>query len=195
MEWKVAVRDGCKIQFHVLQIIILISGAFLSVILGILFFTTDHLITVPRKYLWPVAAMCIVAIVNGYLGFVCLNSERKTKIFLFILTMCIVLNLQVYLAIKSNRIVENSGPWSSGRWASLTLSQKAYIQKTFGCCGLETTTDRVAGKCNFDTPCLPFFEIMLRTIRHWVQKVLIYLFFIETVSLATFGFLKYIKFN
>ncbi len=95
--------------------------------------------------------------------------------------------------MKSNGIVEHGVAWSNSRWNDFSLPQKAYIQNQFGCCGLETLNDRVSGKCKFSTPCAPFFEKMLKTIRFTIQRLLIYMFFIETVSLATFGFLKFIK--
>lgn len=190
---KDKVSKCTKILFHILQIIILLFGVFSMVLSIFLFAKTDSLIPLPVKYLAPAMAICILSIVNGYLGFVCLNSERKTKTFLFILTLCCLLNLQIFLAIKSNNIVENSSKWTNGRWNSFSLQQRSYIQKQFGCCGLETVNDRAAGKCNFDIPCGPFFEKMLKTIRSVIQKILIYMFFVETVSLSTYGFLKFIK--
>lgn len=186
-------RSCVKVLFHLLQVVVLLSGAFSIVLSIVLFIKKDSLVPVPIQYLAPITAMCILSLVNGYLGFVCLNSERKTKTFLFILTMCALLNVQIFLAIKSNKIIEHSERWMNERWSALSLQQRIFIQNQFGCCGLETINDRVGGKCKFSSPCSPFFEKMLKAIASVIQKLLIYMFFIETVSLSTFGFLKFIK--
>lgn len=187
------VRNCIKVLFYLLQVAVLLSGAFCIVLSLVLFTKKDSLIPIPSKYLAPITAMCILSLVNGYLGFVCLNSERKTKTFLFILTICALFNIQILLAMKSNKITENNEDWMNERWNYFSIQQKAFIQNKFGCCGLETTTDRASGKCVFDVPCANFFEKMLRTLRSLIQKVLVFMFFLETVSLSTFGFLKFIK--
>ena len=187
------VRNCIKVAFYLLQVAVLLSGAF-SIVLCIAIFTKkDSLVPIPNKYLAPISAMCILSLVNGFLGFVCLNSERKTKTFLFILTICALFNIQILLAMKSNKITENSETWMNDRWNHFSLRQRSFIQNNFGCCGLETIEDRVGGACSFDIPCSLFFDKMLKTLKSLIQKILVFMFFLETVSLSIFGFLKFIK--
>lgn len=187
------IRGGVKVTFHILQILIFLSGAMTFILSYLLFTRQDSLIPVPSKLLFPITALSILSITNGFLGFNCLNSDRKTKVFLFILTLAALMNIQIILAVRSGRIMDHRVEWINDRWSSLTKSQKDYIQHKFKCCGLETTNDRAGFACRYDTPCAPMLKSILRTIRNSTQAALIYMFFIESLSLCTLGFLKFIK--
>ncbi|KAM0679594.1 hypothetical protein GINT2_002224 [Glugoides intestinalis] len=187
------VRGGVKVVFHILQIAIFLSGAMTFILAYLLFTRQDSLIPVPTKMLAPITAISILSVTNGFLGFNCLNSERKTKVFLFILTLAILMNIQIVLAVRSGRIMDHRVEWINDRWSSLSSTQKDFIQRKFRCCGLETINDRAGHGCRYDVPCAPMLKAILRTLRNSTQASLICMFFIESLSLCTLGFLKFIK--
>lgn len=186
-------RSSIKVTFYLLQALIIISGALSLIAVYLLFIRPSALIPVPSKYLFLITITSILSIVNGLLGFNSLNSERKTKVFLFILTLSALMNVQIALAIASNKILDKRGLWMNERWNKLSEVQKTYLQEKFHCCGLETVTDRATPGCRFNTPCFVVFENVLRILRNTSQSILVYMFFIETLSLCTLSFLKFIK--
>lgn len=187
------VRTAIKISFHLLLIATILSGLLSIFTVYLLFLRPDSLIPIPLKYLFPITAISILSIINGFLGFNSINSDRKTKVFLFILTIVALMNIQIILAISSNRILDHKTSWMNERWSVLSSAQKNFIQKKFKCCGLETTSDRSTADCNFNTPCSVVLEGLLKTIRNTSQAILIYMFFIESLSLCSLSFLKFIK--
>ncbi|ELA41094.1 uncharacterized protein VICG_01887 [Vittaforma corneae ATCC 50505] len=187
------VRTSVKVIFHLLQITVILSGVLTLLTVYLLFVRPDSLIPIPPKYLFPITSIGILSIINGFIGFNCLNSERKTKVFLFVLTLSALMNIQIILAISSNRILDKRVLWMNERWNALSAVQKEYVQRKFQCCGLETTSDRSTPRCKFNVPCSSVLESVLRTLRNTSQLVLVYMFFIETLSLCTLSFLKFIK--
>lgn len=187
------VRKALKICFHLLQVVVIFSGISALVLVLVLYLRSNSLVAVSSSTLIPVTTVCILSIVNGYLGFNSVNSEKRTKIFLFVLTIAAIMNLQIILAVKSNKIVENREAWINSRWESFTDIQKVYVQQKFRCCGLETVNDRSTGGCRFQTPCSVVFESISKTVRRFVQRSLIYMFFVESLSLTILAFLKFIN--
>lgn len=187
------VRTSVRVVFHLLQIVVILSGILSLLTVYLLFARPDSLVSIPPRYLVPVTAISVLSIINGFIGFNCLNSERKTKVFLFVLTLSALMNIQIILAISANRMLDKRVPWMNERWNALTAEQRVYVQRNFQCCGLETTGDRSTPGCKFNIPCSAVLENILRTLRNTSQLVLVYMFFIETLSLCTLSFLKFIK--
>lgn len=188
------IRTPIKIFFHLLQVGIILSGSLSLFFVYLLFTREGSLIPVSPNLLFKITSISILSVVSGYLGLNCLNSERKTKIFLFIISICALMNLQILMAIESNRILDTKVEWMNERWSALSSAQKIYVQEKFKCCGLETVEDRAAGKCSYNVPCASIFSNILRTIRNVSQQALVSMFFIETLALSMLGFLKFIKY-
>lgn len=187
------VRKVLKVGFHLLQVLVVFSGVSTLVLVLVLYLRSNSLVPVSLSSLVPVIVICILSVANGYLGFNSVNSEKKTKIFLFILTIAAIMNFQIILAVRSNRIVENREAWINSRWESFTDVQREYVQRKFRCCGLETVADRTTKSCVFRKPCSEVFESISKTVRRFVQRSLIYMFFVESMSLTILAFLKFIN--
>lgn len=186
-------RTTIKVLFHLTQIVVITSGVVSFLSLYLLLLKSDSLIPLPSKYVFPITAISILAVGNGLLGLSCLNSDRRTKVFLFVLTLSALMNIQILLAISSNRMLDRRVQWMNERWSRLTTPQKQFIQQKFKCCGLETTSDRTTAQCDFSVPCGAVIKGILRTLRNVSQSALVYMFFIESVSLCSLVFLKFIK--
>lgn len=187
------VRFGVKVFFHLLQIAIVLSGSFTFLVVYLLFTRANSLIPISLGLLAPISAISVLSITSGFLGLNSLNSERKTKVFLFILTLAALMNMQIILVLKSDRLMDKRVEWMNARWNGMSDSQRNFVQRMFKCCGLETTGDRAGQSCRHDRPCGTILKAMLKTIRNISQGVLIYMFFIESLSLCALSFLKFIK--
>lgn len=185
-------RSGLKLIFHLLQIIIILSGVMAFIAIYLTLVRPDTLITLSSTYLLPIIFISGLAVANGLLGFNCLNSQKRMKIFLFITTGTVLMNIQLILAFASNRIVEGRVWWMNDRWNRLTIPQREFLQRKFGCCGLETIEDRVAGVCEFTTPCGAIIKGILYGVRNTAQRILLYMFIVETASMFSLSFLKLI---
>lgn len=190
MKTSETVRKVLRISFYLLQIIV-VSASAISLLLSLtIFLRSNSLIALPIRYMIPIIAVCILSMANGYLGITSINTERKTRIFIFILTLVIVMNFQVIFAMAANKVVDQKERWMNDRWESFSIAQKKYVEKSFQCCGLETIRDRSNINCRFDRTCSFVFTLMARTLQKLLQKSLLCLFFIESLSLTILSFVK-----
>lgn len=103
------------------------------------------------------------------------------------------MNIQVVLTLKSNEMVEQSRPWINFNWSKFSDTQRGFIQEQLQCCGLETTSDRVSGKCKYENTCMEKFVQIGKNLRNITQKFILVLFFIETLGLLILALLKFGK--
>lgn len=193
MIWKSEIKSGLRVIFLLLQTLIILSGLVSGILILAIYFRSSSFFGIAFKSLFPVLMACAFSAANGCLGYTCLSSHKKMRLFLFILSLASLLNLQIILAIKSNGIVENSRPWISARWGGLSDSQREFIQDKFQCCGLETVSDRSGSGCTHAAECLGKFRKISISLRGLSQGFLLFMFFTETLSLCILSFLKFGK--
>jgi len=186
-------RKITKVLFCLLQIAILLSGIFLLSITIILYLKSNSLIDISPSLLFTILFTCLLLVLNSYLGLICLSSDNKSLLYLFVFTITTIMNIQMLFAIRSDNIVLKKDHWINKKWNSYTDTQKKFVEIGFKCCGLETTSDRSTKGCKFPTPCSEVFESISRTLLYYIHISLFYTFLIESLSLTSLSFLKFIK--
>lgn len=182
-----------RISFYLLQIAIIITGIMSLFFTFLLYLRFRSSMAIPSYLLMNVFVFALLAILNSYLGFSCLNSEKKSKIFLFILTLTIMMNFQMIFLIKSSNFIQNRETWMNLRWNHFSNAQKNVLQLGFKCCGFETINDRSTKQCRFTTPCSVIFNSISKTVIGYVQTALYSMFLIESLSLSFLSYIKFIK--
>lgn len=186
-------RKITKVAFCLLQMAILFSGIFLLFMTILLYLKSNSLIDISPSLLFTILFTCLLLVLNSYLGLICLSSDNKSLLYLFVFTMTTIMNIQMIFAIRSDNIVLKKDQWINKKWNSYTDTQKKFVEAEFKCCGLETTNDRSTKGCKFLTPCSAVFESISRTLLYYIHISLFYTFLIESLSLTSLSFLKFIK--
>ena len=190
---KKGVKDVLKICFVLLQILLAIAGSASLIAKSIFYvklssFTTISVSATLLMFLCPLLALWC-----GLYGYTCLSSRKKIHIFFYVISLTALMNFQVILAMKSGRFVENSRGWLHTQWHGLSDRQKNVVQEKMQCCGFETATDEPGSKCKSEISCSEQISPILILLRNRLQKLLLGLFFVETLCLCLISFLKFGK--
>lgn len=191
MIYKKEIKLALRTTFILLETLILLAGLGIMMMIIFLYMRMSEFIDISLKAIIPAMSACIFSLANSILGYSCILSRRKIRIFLFYLSLAALLNIQIILVLSSNRLAENSSGWLSSSWSRLTDPQRSFIQRRFRCCGLETITDRTGTSCDYNTACMDQFVPILKALRDRCQQLLIILFFIETLSFCVLSLLKF----
>lgn len=187
------IKTILKSIFLLLQISILFSGITSFIICTALYFKIGYIFNYRTKSMIPLLFLSTLSIVNGIFGMMCISSKKKIKVFFFVLSLISLMDIQIVIAFKSNKLVENNKSWMNDRWNMISNEQKNFLETKFKCCGFETRTDRNSSGCKFKNSCYSELNEITIKLRDFIQRFLIALFLIESVSLCVFSFLKFGK--
>ncbi|KAI5169698.1 hypothetical protein PAEPH01_0927 [Pancytospora epiphaga] len=193
MIFRKQIRIGLKVLFILLQTFLLLSGLAVLIFVFTMYFRLQELVNIEMKVLVPITACSCLSILNGGLSYIGLPSKKKIHFFFFTLSLAALLNIEIILAMMSSRLVDKGGPWINENWSNFSQFQRTFVEKQFECCGLETVTDRPGNNCKFTSNCMAKFVPIMKALRSLVQKSLMVLFFLETLSLCILSFLKFGK--
>lgn len=171
----------------------MLAGVCSVVLLLPIYIRLKSLVAVPIGHICPVISEGLIALISGILGCVCLLNRNNMVTFAFILTLVALMNLQVILSLKSGMLPEKSRPWFNSEWSQFTNEQRNYVQGRLGCCGLETTTDRPGTICRSNINCMDKLITITKNMRNLSQKLLVTMFFVETIALSIFALLRFGK--
>lgn len=191
MIYRKEIKLGLKVSFIILQTFVLLAGVGTMTLVLTLYLRMSTFVNIPFRELVPVLAACVFSLLNGTLGYLCVSSRKKIRIFLFYMSLAALLNIQIVLALKSNRLVEDNKSWLNSSWSMFSDPQRSFVQGRFQCCGFETLTDRSGGGCPYKRNCLDQFVQISKALRARSQKFLLVLFFIETLGFCILSFLKF----
>ena len=184
MMWKREIRIGLKATFILLQIATALAGVCTAIVLLPLYFRISRFIAFRFRSLCPTLLACALSVTTGSVGYASLARKKKMYFFLFVLSLASLMNLEIVIALQSNRLADNNTKWLSSGWEGLSAAQREYIQEHMKCCAsLE--------KCKYGKDCLAKFQDMTMAMRGASEKFLIALFFMETLSLSVLSFLKF----
>lgn len=187
MIWKKEIKTGLKVTFVLLQIAIIIAGLGTAVALLPLYFRIKSFTGLTIKSIYPALLACILSVTTGFLGYASLAQKKKMYFFLFVLSLASLMNLEMIMAFQSNKLVKDNTRWINSSWADLSDIQKDYVQEHMKCCGEGEDT------CKYEGKCLDKFKGTIMVMRSVLEKFLVCMFFIETLSLSVLSFLKFGK--
>lgn len=193
MIWKKEIKTTLRVIFILLQLSLIMIGFGTVMILLPVYYRINAFVSLSVKSLCPAILAGVLSITSGILGYTSLRKKKKVHFFLFILSLASLMNLEVLLALFSNRLVDDNKLWLNNSWTQLSNSQKNIVQDHLACCGLETINDRAGSICNSTIPCLKKFNGVARSIRNAIQTSIVCFFFLETLGLAIISFLKFGK--
>ncbi|KAI4291805.1 hypothetical protein PAPHI01_1079 [Pancytospora philotis] len=185
------IKIGLKVVFILLQTVIGLSGLFTGIFVGTIYSRLKGFLLIPLRAVVPLLALASFGLINGLIGYTCLASKRKTRLFFFVLTMAALLNLQLLLSFNSNRLLVGNKDWLNRNWMSFSDTQKSVVEDHLECCGLETTLDRSSHGCQHQISCMSKARSIGFAMHAIVQKTVLLLFFIETLSLCVLACLRF----
>lgn len=184
-------KTALKVIFVILQTVVVLSGLCIVILCIVWFARVRLFLTLPTVAIVTISATAWLAVLNGFTGYMCVPHRPKARLFFFVLTLAALLNLQLLLIINSGRIVPTGRGWLNSNWANFDNDQRQLVESHFECCGYETITDRSSPGCNYTTSCLARLKPLGITLQIIVQRAILGLFYIETLSLCILTFLKF----
>ncbi|KAL6121807.1 hypothetical protein NUSPORA_01210 [Nucleospora cyclopteri] len=183
-------KSAIKIFYYLIQAIIFLSGTTILIFSWIIYINSYEFLHITPIVMIPICFMSIISIINSLFGCAVMLKFSKTKLFLFILSLTALLNFQLIQVFRANQIVDNFKVWTRTKWMILTEDQKNFLQQKLDCCGFETINEESGSICNSKVPCLKIFKKMSYSLRSNIQKLISFMFLLETIGLCIFSLIK-----
>lgn len=185
MHHKNSVKKTFKLSFILIQTILFISSICISVISVTIFIKGHKLFHLKYSHLIILLMMAILSSITAILGLRAISSRKKVRLLSFYFSTIILMNLQMIVSIKTSLIPEKSLSWGQMIWTNLNEYQKDFFRKKFNCCGwLEDI------ECTNGVKCHDVLFKLALNLRSIVEKSIIFMFFIESVSMVILALLK-----
>lgn len=185
MHHKNSVKKAFKLSFILIQTLLFISSICISVISITIFLKGHKLFQIRYSHLFLILIMAILSFITAILGLKAISSRKKVQIFSFLFCTLILMNIQMIVSIKSSLLPEKSISWGQALWINLNDYQKEFFKKKFQCCGWKENLT-----CNNKISCHDVLYKLALSLRFFIEKSLIFMFFIESVGLAILAILK-----
>lgn len=190
MHHKSTVKKTFKVMFFFIQALVFISGVGGSIVGTTVYLTSHELLQIPPKALVLSHLLSILEVLSAILGYTALASRRKLRMLVYISITLILMNTQAIMAAKSWVIYERSRAWGDWRWSSLSENQRNFVQTKLKCCGFSNPTDRSGSSCGGEKGCVDVVYKLSRSVSILIQKILMFLFFFESVGIGILSMLR-----
>jgi tetraspanin-15 len=191
MHQRQAVKKMFKISFYILQAALFVSAVAIAIVALTVYIKIHKPLRLPPEALLFTLALALLEMSSASLAYASAVSRKRLKMLVYLTVTLLVMNLQVFLAVKSSSLHERSFKWADTRWSGLIDEQRNFIQKEFKCCGLNNTSDRSGSSCGTAAAaCMPVIATMAKKVEALIQRVLISSFFVESVGVGILALLK-----
>lgn len=191
MHHKNTVKKTFKILFFLIQALLFISGIALLIVSTTVYMKSHELLQIPPRMLVFSHVLGVLEVMSAVFGYGSLASRRRLRMFVYISTTLILMNIQVIMAIKSSAIHEKSFAWADTRWNDLNNDQRNFVQSKFECCGLLEPSDRNGTMCpGAERSCMSVISRFSKSISTLLQRVLVFSFFVESVGVGILTMLR-----
>ncbi|ADM12659.1 uncharacterized protein Eint_111600 [Encephalitozoon intestinalis ATCC 50506] len=190
MHHKSTVKKTFKVLFFFIQALVFISGVGGSIVGTTVYLTAHELLQIPKKALVISYTLGILEVTSGILGYTALVSRRKIRMLVYILITLILMNAQAMAVVKNSAIYEKSHSWADQRWSLLSEEQRNFIQMKFRCCGFFNPADRNGSSCGGEYGCAETIDKLSKSTVKLLQKILMFLFFLESVGVGILSMLR-----
>lgn len=191
MHHKKTVKKIFKVLFFFIQALLFISAVSLLITSITIYVKSHELLNIPLQLLMLSFLLSVLETLSATFGYASLTSKKRLKMFIYITATLMLMNTQIIMIIKSSIIHEKVQAWADKRWNVLSNDQKNFVQAKFRCCGLLNPNDRSGSVCSgVERGCMPIISVFSKNISVLVQKILVFSFFFESVSIGILSMLR-----
>lgn len=190
MIYKKEIIISVKILFIFLQFLLMFLGIASLIIVLPLYIRINSITTIMFKHIFPILFESFLCMFTSCVGFLYIVKKHKYLYCVFVFSLIILLNLQLFMILNNFEIIEKIKPWINNSWTSFSDFQRDYIQKQFKCCGLETLNNINSDKCEYTNVCMDTFLNIIKNLQYFLNKFTLALFIIETIGLLILALVK-----
>jgi tetraspanin-15 len=191
MHQKQTVKRMFKVSFYILQAMLFVSAIAIAIMAVTIYARIHKPLKLPSRALVFTLVLSILETSSACLAYCSAVSKKRLRMLVYLTVTLLLMNLQVFLAVKSSNLHEKSFKWADTKWNEMFDEQRNFIQKEFRCCGLSSIGDRSGSSCGTATTgCMPAIAALAGKVEALVQRVLISSFFVESVGIGILALLK-----
>lgn len=188
MHGKRTLKTVFKVAFLIFQSLLFITGVGLLLATLTFYAKGRKLFSLSAKVLVYLSILCTMLVVSAVSGFRTIGSKERWTVALYIVLILTAINMEALLIMKFPAMTDHVKKTGTSFWQRISEDQRIAIEKSFGCCGLDSSGRKVS--CGNQPPCLRMFYKTAWGFRSFAEKTLILLVFGQSLSIGLLCLLK-----